>query len=255
MNKKIFFIFLIILVVLGYVFNIDRIISNKITPISLDLKSSYSKNILYVSNLFDTYINQTEQISYLQNQVSQNNNYKILYETSQKELVKFQNIFLDKNNTIKVNFVKVLSYINLNNFSKVILDTNLSKEKKILALVTPENYSAGIVLRQDNKTVSYLNTNSKCNYAVFIGDKKAPGITSGITKNGKLILKYVPKWHKINIGDEVVTSGQDDIFPFGLKVGRVIEVKELANTQNVIIQSYANVLSKKYFYIINIDTD
>ena len=252
MTKKIFFIFLIILVILGYIFNIDKEISNKLTAISLEIKSSYSKKLLYVSNLINTYINQQKNIAELQKQTQENNSYKILYETSQKELEELKKIFLNKNTLVKVNLVKVLSYINLNDFSKVVLDTNLSKENKILALVSPQNYSAGIVLRQDNKTVAYLNTNSKCNYAVFIGPNKAPGITSGINEKGKTLLKHVPKWYDIKIGDEVVTSGQDSIFPQGIKVGRVIKVEELVNSKTVVIQSYADVLNKKYFHIIDI---
>jgi len=253
MTKKIFFVFLIILVVLGYIFNIDKTISTKLTSVSLDIKSTYNQNIYYISNIIDRYINQQKNIESLQKKVSLNNNYKILYETSQEELLEFKKVFLDKNNSAEVNYVSVLSYINLNDFSKVILDTNLSQENKILALVTPQNYSAGIVLRQNNQTVSYLNTNTKCNYAVFIGNQKAPGITSGITKKGNLLLKHVPKWYTINKGEEVLTSGQDGIFPQGIKVGRVLFVNELVNTKNVIIKPYAKVLSKKYFYIIDIN--
>jgi len=255
MTKKIFFVFLIILVVLGYIFNIDKTISSKLTSVSLDIKSSYNKKLTDISNLINTYINQKENISFLQKELALNNNFKILYETSLEELLEFKKVFLDKNNSSQINFVRVLSYINLNDFSKVILDTNLSQENKILALVTPQNFSAGIVLRQNNQTVSYLNTNSKCNYAVFIGKQQAPGITSGITKNGNLLLKYVPKWYTINKDEEVITSGQDDIFPQGIKVGKVLFVKELVNTKNVIIKPYANVLSKRYFYIIDVNSN
>ena len=36
-----------------------------------------------------------------------------------------------------------------------------------------------------------------------------------------LVAKYIPSWMNIYIGDEVITSGMDDIFPQGLKLGKI----------------------------------
>ncbi len=109
------------------------------------------------------------------------------------------------------------------------------------------------MLKQNNQTVSYLNPNPKCNYAVFIGKTNAPGITSGANKKGDIIIKYIPKWYMINVDDEVITSGMDDIFPKGIKVGIITSIKELPNTKIATIKPYAKVLSKKNFYLINKD--
>jgi rod shape-determining protein MreC len=138
----------------------------------------------------------------------------------------------------------------MNDFSKVLLDTDIKINDKILALSTIDGYSAGIVIKQDNQIIAYLNNNEKCNYAVFIGNNNIPGITSGINNKNELIIKYIPKWNEIKVGDEVFTSGMDDIFPSGLKVGTVLKIETNSNTQTAYIKTSVDVLSKKYFYII-----
>ncbi|MCT7557315.1 rod shape-determining protein MreC [Aliarcobacter butzleri] len=64
-------------------------------------------------------------------------------------------------------------------------------------------------------------------------------------------VKFIPIWSDINIGDEVITSGMDNIFFEGLKVGKVLEVSEQANMKVATIKPYVNALKKKYFYIYN----
>ena len=78
----------------------------------------------------------------------------------------------------------------------------------------------------------------------------APGITSGMDDNGNLLIGHIPKWFSVNVNDEVITSGMDEIYPYGVRVGRVIGSKNLLNTKMAIVKPYASVISKKYFYII-----
>jgi rod shape-determining protein MreC len=179
----------------------------------------------------------------------ENKQYKLLYKITNKRLQELeQNKIIDKN--LSLNYVEVLSYLNINNFSKVLLDTDIKINDKILALSTIDGYSAGIVIQQDNQTIAYLNNNEKCNYAVFIGSNNIPGITSGTNKKNNLIIKYIPKWNEIKVGDKVYTSGMDNIFPSGLEVGVVLKVETNSNTQTAYIKPSVDVLRKKYFYII-----
>ena len=52
----------------------------------------------------------------------------------------------------------------------------------------------------------------------------------------------------ISIGDEVISSGMDNIFFRGLKVGKVIKINKMPDMQEAIIQAYSQVREKKYFY-------
>ena len=236
---------------LGYIFKIDKIIVIELTNFTNGLKYSYKNIYDKYNNKFSSYFEQSEQILKLKEQLDKDKKYKILYKIANEKIKEHeQNLVQSKDTTLK--YVEVLSYLHINDFTKVLLDTNMKIGNKILALCTLDGYSAGIVMQQKNQIVAYLNNNDRANYAVYVGKNKIPGITSGMNKQNNIIIKYIPKWHTINIGDEVFTSGMDNIFPAGLKVGVVEEIEEDGNTQIAYIKPSIEVLDKKYFYIIQI---
>ena len=72
-------------------------------------------------------------------------------------------------------------------------------------LITDERSAAGAVVGQ-------------------LGQSNAVGSVRGYGKNGLLEMRYVSGLETVNIGDYVVTTGQDRIYPQGLSVGKVVEV-------------------------------
>jgi rod shape-determining protein MreC len=58
-----------------------------------------------------------------------------------------------------------------------------------------------------------------------LGESQAVGSVRGSTELGLLDMRYVPGTEKVQLGDTVVTTGQDDIFPAGLRLGTVAFVK------------------------------
>ena len=97
--------------------------------------------------------------------------------------------------------------------------------------------------------MALLNGNEKSNYSVYIGEEKAPGIMHGTYKENLLIIKFIPIWINIQRDDEVITSGMDNIFFEGLKVGKVVGIKKRANMQEAIIEPYAKTLQAEYFNV------
>lgn len=251
MNKKIVFVGLMIMVLLAYIFNFDKAMSSQFLSFTLDFRWNYSSYLSSVKNSFNSYFNQAEALQLLESEQDKNNNYKILYDVSKNELNNLKNNIqiIDTNSSYQTIYTKALSYIKLNDFSKVILDKKLSPGK-LYPLITPQGYSAGIVRVQNNLSIGYLNPNEKANYAVFIGSTNAPGITSGMDDYGNILIQYIPKWYTIRINDEVITSGMDEIYPYGIRVGKVIGSKVLLSTKMAIVRPYASVVSKKYFFII-----
>jgi rod shape-determining protein MreC len=245
-----------ILVLLGYIFNFDKLMSNLFLGATSDARWSYSNSITVVKDTVNSYFNQAETLQNFSTQRDKNTHYKILYESAQNELNNLKNDMqiMDVNLSYQTIYAKAVSYITLNDFSKVVLDKNLPAGK-LYPLLTPQGFSAGIVRVHNNITIGYLNTNEKANYATFIGETNAPGITSGADENGYILIQHIPKWYTIKVNDEVVTSGMDEIFPYGVKVGRVVGSKELLNTQMAIVKPYAFVTSKRYFYIITVGND
>jgi len=250
MNKKFLFILVFILVMLGYIFKIDKIIVIEITNLIDNIKQSYKNTYNDYSISFSSHFDQAKKIQKLEKSLEENQKYKILYTITNQKNKEYEENIIKPKDTHTLKYVEILSYLNINDFSKVLLNTNMKIGNKILALSTIDGYSAGIVMQKNNQIIAYLNNNPKSNYAVFIGDNKIPGITAGINKDNNIKIKYIPKWHTINVGDVVYTSGMDNIFPAGLKVGVVEEVKDDINTQMAYIKPSIEILNQKYFYII-----
>jgi rod shape-determining protein MreC len=72
-------------------------------------------------------------------------------------------------------------------------------------LITDERAAAGAVVGQ-------------------LGQSNALGSVRGFGKNGLLEMRYVSGLETVSVGDYVVTTGQDRIYPPGLSVGTVVEV-------------------------------
>lgn len=57
-----------------------------------------------------------------------------------------------------------------------------------------------------------------------IGESSALGVVSGTSKKELLEMKYVTGSVPVEIGQQVFTTGQDGIFPAGLKIGEIVNV-------------------------------
>ncbi|MDT4966794.1 MAG: rod shape-determining protein MreC [Acidobacteriota bacterium] len=76
-----------------------------------------------------------------------------------------------------------------------------------IMLITDERAAAGAVIGQ-------------------LGQSTAVGPVKGLGQSGLLDMRYVSGLEVVNPGDYVLTTGQDSIYPPGLNVGEVIEVKK-----------------------------
>ncbi|MEO7538660.1 MAG: rod shape-determining protein MreC [Pyrinomonadaceae bacterium] len=57
-----------------------------------------------------------------------------------------------------------------------------------------------------------------------IGASSALGVVTGTSKRDLLEMKYIPGTIDVQVGQSVFTTGQDGIFPPGLKVGEIVNV-------------------------------
>jgi rod shape-determining protein MreC len=246
MNKFLFFL-LFLAVSLGYIFEIDLLIAKNFNPFN-SIKEFYVDTALSIQNKTEKYYNQVIQIETLKKQNSELINYKLKYLNSKNKLDSLLNTLNAPNSTTEqIKFSRVLSYVKFDNFTKVWLDLE-KKDDSILGVISQE-YAAGIVVNQDGKAKALLNGNDKSNYAIFVGDKKAPGIIHASKDRQYLVAKYIPIWFNIKKGDEVITSGMDNIFFEGLKVGRVISIKKKQDIQEATIEPYAKVLKQNHFFV------
>ncbi len=250
MNKKFLLFLLTLIIFVLYLFSFEKVIVNKLYTLNNSISSAYINVFVYTSETINKYFNQLEYIEQLKASNEQNIQYKSLYEKKLqeiRELNEYIKIPLDPK--IHYEKVKVLSYYNFNDHSKVLIDYDIIKKDKIYPLITFDGFSAGIVLNKNGKSVAYLNEHKKCNYTVYIGENDTPGITSGSSNDGNIIVKYVPIWKEIQMDDEVITSSMDSIFPYGIKVGKVVEIKVFDNTKEVLVKPYAKTLGTRNFFM------
>ena len=149
-----------------------------------------------------------------------------------------------------ISLTSTISYVKLNSFSQIILTKPKGVKEKHLYGLIQENVVAGIAQVHSNQLYGYLTSDSRCRFAVFIGEEKAPGIAIGMEKN-IMIVKFIPKWHKIKKGDKVVTSGLDNIFFADLPVGIVTKVDVQSAYKVAYIKTYADIFHPKVFCLIN----
>jgi len=57
-----------------------------------------------------------------------------------------------------------------------------------------------------------------------VGESGALGVVTGTSKGDMLEMKYVPGNVDVKVGQQIFTTGQDDIYPPGLKVGEIVSV-------------------------------
>jgi rod shape-determining protein MreC len=76
-----------------------------------------------------------------------------------------------------------------------------------VTLITDEKAAAGAVVGQ-------------------LGQSNALGSVRGLGTNGLVEMRYVSGLEEVSVGDYVLTTGQDGIYPSGLNVGEVVEVKK-----------------------------
>lgn len=251
MNKKILLITTIFVVVISYILNIDDKIKTTLSVIDKKISLFYLDTILSIESTVVKYFDQLNYIEKLEKENEKLLKFRLLYNASNeenKELQKMFHVKQTKNFTFEP--IKILSNYTLYKSSILKLQDDINVTNKISPIVTKNGYSAGIIIKKKNNNLAYLNINKKCNYAVFIGDDNSPGITSGMDINGNLIIKHIPKWKSVKVNDEIITSGKDNIFPYGIKVAQVLHIQNNENTKTVIAKPYAKVLGTRYFYLI-----
>ena len=252
MSKKSYFVLFLLIVGLSIYYKLDKLIEIKAVDFINNAKYTYIEKIASIENYIKTHFYQIKTIEELRAENKELIEYKMLYQGLLSELRDIQNIkeIAEEQPLGKISIVKVLSYNNFYDFTKVIMENQrLSIVTGKIGGLISENYAAGILIKEDEKLLGLLNGNAKANYAVFIGDIKAPGITHNIKNKKNILVRFIPNWLEVKAGDEVVTSGMDGIFFEGLKVGKVLSVKTTGDTQEAVVEPYAEVGNKSFYYL------
>jgi rod shape-determining protein MreC len=218
------------------------------------IKDAYRDLIYLTSKKIDIIINNNSYIDSLFKLTEDNQRLNLLSISS----INYINSLLQFNKIQivhpKIKKARMISFIDIMDYNRLWIKFDDFNSSKMYGLAY-DNYAIGIGAAKDNKPIAILNADKKCSYSVHIGKKRALGIMSGSASkiNDNLVVKYIPSFEEVNIGDEVVTSGLDGIFFRGVKVGVVKEISSEQGYKKAIIKPYFKYNQLSYFlYVIDL---
>ncbi|WP_345992026.1 rod shape-determining protein MreC [Sulfurimonas sp. HSL-1716] len=249
MNKGLLSFFIIFIALLGGAIYYTNSIQSPFISLSNSIQSAYFNTVESVFNTLDEHFYQQKHIQKLKKQLAEYDNNHLVMQQLSSEL---NSLYKESNSSIrthpKVELVRAISYVKFSDINKLWLEMNDFNSSKIYGLVYKDSV-AGIVISKDSKPIALLNGDIKSSYAVFVGENNAPGIAHGNNDN-TIIVNFIPSWINIKVGDEVISSGLDNLFFRGLKVGKVLSIKRSQGYQSVVVDPYFKSKEPRYFYVI-----
>lgn len=265
MNKKwAFGLFFLFFLIIYYLFG--SFAQELLRPISSTIRGVFVSAMGGFSGQFERHFSQVETITQLQKENRELQQQALSFKARLKTQADAAYLVQSRPTVpelVTISETSVLSYSSLPNLYRLWIDFRPklkrgNEKRTIVGLVYPtqnkiDSVTCGIAIQSDNNGFeAYLNGDAKCSYAVYIGKQKAPGILIGRNQN-RLIVKYVPTWMEIKAGDEVVTSGLDEIFFEGVRVGVVTNVFSDNAYKEALVEPYFNSLNPTKFYAVEIN--
>ncbi len=252
MKTRLVIIVILLLILTVLLSRNDERISDTFLNIINPIKQKYKNFTQNLENKSQSYIFQKEAIQKLgkENRILRK---RLLEQIHYIEQVKDIYEVLPTLSHVPVKNISItdtISYVKLNSFSQIMLTKPKGLvEDKLYGLIQG-SVVAGTARVHNNQLYGYLTSDEKCRFSVFIGETNAPGIAMGLKENDMLI-KFIPKWHKIKEGDTVVTSGLDGIFFADIPVGLVTKVEVQSSYTVAHIKTYNDIFHPKTFFLIN----
>ena len=229
-------------------------VSVKFTDIGRGFVISLNNSVLesyldakeYVNDKIKEHFSQQETILKLRQQnkeLEKSALLSIAFAGKLNEILKDNNLSVYKPN---VEMIRAISYSNLNDYDRVWLDFKDFNKSKIYGLLY-QGYAAGIVVDKDTHPLGLLLADRDSIFSVYVGKSKIPGVIQGEKKD--IVVKYIPLWMNPKIGDIVTTSGLDGIFFQGVRVGKVIEVREEESSKTAVIQPFVDIKIPTYLHV------
>jgi rod shape-determining protein MreC len=252
MKTRLVVIVILLLILTVLLIRNDERISDTLLGIINPLKQNYTDLTENLKQKSHSYIFQKESIEKLgkENRILRK---RLLEQTHYIQQVQDIYEVLPKLSRLPVHNISItqtISYVKLNSFSRVILTKPKGlKEGRLYGLIQ-DKVVAGTAIVHNNQLYGYLTSDKKCRFSVFVGEKQAPGIATGYKAN-EMVVKFIPKWHKIKVGDKVVTSGLDHIFFKNIPVGKVTSIELQSSYKVAHIKTYNDIFHPKTFFLIN----
>ena len=225
----------------------------------------------FFSDTFSTYTNQSAQIRELNAHKEQKEKNEILLMNLQSEVAKMRQLTAQnlKPRNVDAMLVRAYAFVDMGQYLRVWLKgvessadfgvessadsakKGADSKQKIFGLIK-DGRTAGIAFYKDNLLFGALNGDPKVSYGVFVGEDKNMGILK-TDINGNVVVEYINAWSAIKEGDEVITSGMDNIFFEGLGVGVVKKVRGEFSYIVAEVDLYNQNRDIGYFWLISVE--
>ncbi|PAF43009.1 rod shape-determining protein MreC [Helicobacter sp. 11S03491-1] len=212
-----------------------------------DIKLSYAK-----------YLNQAQNIEEYQEKLKKYSKLELEVKNLQAQVNQLSHFGTQKISFQSPNFIptKAFSYVDVGDYNRIWLDLNISAypKNKIFGIVQNGN-ALGIAAIKNNRLMGLLNGDEGSSYAVYIGKQKIPAIIRYDSADPqKILADFIPAWLKVNIGDEVVTSGLDGVFIPNIGVGKITGVIQNYGYNTAEVSPYAQDVSLGYMWLVDTQT-
>jgi rod shape-determining protein MreC len=108
-----------------------------------------------------------------------------------------------------------------------------------MGVITPDGVVGKVIESYRDTAQVLLLTDKDSGVGAMLSESRIQSPVGG-TGEPLLSMKYIPTDDKVNVGEQVVTSGMDRIFPRDLPVGTVAEIKTGRPFQQVRVRPAAN---------------
>jgi rod shape-determining protein MreC len=249
MNKELLGFFLIFVALFVGAMYYTNIIQEPFISALNHIKSTYHNSVEYASKKVERHFFQAEHIEDLEDKLSKyENNHLVMQQLASEVNDLFEVNKTSLKSNPQVELVRAISYQRFGDMNRLWIDMDDFNSSKVYGL-TYKEIVAGIVINEGDKPLAILNKDIKCTYAVYVGEEKAPGVAHG-NDDENIVVEYIPSWFKIHKGDLVVTSGLDNIFFKGLKVGNVLSVSKSQGYQSAVVEPLYDSNEPSYFHLI-----
>jgi rod shape-determining protein MreC len=111
--------------------------------------------------------------------------------------------------------------------------------RRNMGVITPDGVVGKVIESYRDTSQVLLLTDKDSGVGAMLSDSRIQSPVGG-TGEPLLAMKYIPTDDSVNVGEQVVTSGMDRIFPRDLPVGTVTEVKTGRPFQHIRVRPAAN---------------
>jgi len=246
-------IFLVLVIIIFLSFFTSKVLGPfKYLSYPYDLLSLVSSRMWQnVTDIYQTVTWKKKRIESLETEVSNLAERLIEYENIKRENILLKELLGLKDSQKKiVTFARVIRR-GLSRWSSAVVIDKGEKDgvRKDMAVITSRGLVGKVIAVNRDFSEILLLDDSNFRVAVRFMGSRAEGIASG-TGYG-VIVRYVSKEAEVINNDWVITSGLDGIFPEGLLVGYVTDIKEQGFFNEVSLRTSQNLRGLEFVCVVS----